>query len=111
MHTVSTTQCNGTELSHTSMSFTTACKQKSELSFHYTGQSPFISMGVTSGGSRISHRGGRGPVRGGVDLRSRHFLAKMYAKMKELGPVGGACAGHAPQDPPMVTILFLTGKD
>ena len=21
---------------------------------------------------------------------------KMYVKMKELGPVGGACAGHAP---------------
>ena len=34
MHTVSPIQCNGTELSHTSMGFTTACKQKSALSFH-----------------------------------------------------------------------------
>ena len=25
----------------------------------------------------------------------------MYAKTKELGPVGGACAGHAPLDPPI----------
>ena len=33
---------------------------------------------------------------GGVDLRCGHFLVKMYAKMKELGPIGGACAGHAP---------------
>ena len=33
--------------------------------------------------------GGRGPVRGGVDLRRGCFLAKMYAKMKEFGPVGG----------------------
>ena len=26
---------------------------------------------------------------GGMDLRHRHFLMKMYAKMKELGPIGG----------------------
>ena len=31
---------------------------------------------------------------GGTDLRQGHFLVKMYAKMKELGPMGGA--GHAP---------------
>ena len=37
------------------------------------------------------------PVGGGcVDLRHGHFSMKMYAKMKELGPMGGACAGHAP---------------
>ena len=40
--------------------------------------------------------GGRAPIRGGVDLRRGHSLVKMYAKMKELGPIGGACAGHAP---------------
>ena len=28
---------------------------------------------------------------GGVDLRSGHFLPRMYAKMKELDPVGGVC--------------------
>ena len=36
---------------------------------------------------------------GGMDLRRRHFSPKMFAKMKELGPVGGggACAGHIPR--------------
>ena len=33
--------------------------------------------------------GGRAPVRGGVDLRRGHSLVKMYAKTKELGPMGG----------------------
>ena len=45
-----------------------------------------------------------GPVGGGggdVDLRRGHFSVKMYAKMKELGPVGG---GRAPLDPPMFNI-------
>ena len=40
--------------------------------------------------------GGRAPVRRGVDLRRWHFTVKMYVKTKELGPIGGACAGHAP---------------
>ena len=40
VHTVYLIQCNGTELSH----FTTACKHKSELFFHCTGQSPSISV-------------------------------------------------------------------
>ena len=38
---------------------------------------------------------------GGVDLRCGCFLAKMCAKTEEFGPVGGACAGHAPLDLPM----------
>ena len=33
---------------------------------------------------------------GGMDLRCGCFLVKMYAKMKELGPVRGACTGHTP---------------
>ena len=33
---------------------------------------------------------------GGADLRRVHFLAKTYAKMKEMDPVGGARAGGAP---------------
>ena len=41
-----------------------------------------------SGGSRISHRGWRAPIGGGVELQRRHFSVKMYAKMKELGPIG-----------------------
>ena len=45
-----------------------------------------------SGGSRISRRGG-------MDLRCGHFSLKMYAKMKELGPVGGSCAPGTPPPP------------
>ena len=37
-----------------------------------------------------------------MDLQHGHFLAKMYVKTKELGPVGGACAGHGPLDLPMI---------
>ena len=33
---------------------------------------------------------------GGANLRHIHFLAKTYVKMKEMDPVGGACAGSAP---------------
>ena len=46
------------------------------------------------------------PVKGDVDplgdvnLRRRPFSVKMYAKMKELGPVGGV-PGARPLDPPM----------
>ena len=47
------------------------------------------------GGSRIPRRGG------GVDLRHGRFLAKMYAKMKELGPVGGVRPAR-PLDPLML---------
>ena len=37
------------------------------------------------------------PVGGGADLRRVHFLAKMYAKTKEIDAVGGgAHAGGAP---------------
>ena len=38
---------------------------------------------------------------GGVDLLRGHFLVKMYAKMKELGPMGGRAPGTPPPDPPM----------
>ena len=40
---------------------------------------------------------------GGVDPRCGHFLAKMYAKMKELGPIGG----HAPGTPPQIRQWIL----
>ena len=33
---------------------------------------------------------------GGTNLRCGCFSAKTYTKMKELDPVGGACAGSAP---------------
>ena len=41
--------------------------------------------------------GRRGSIRGGgggVDLRHGCFSVKMYVQTKELGPVGGACAGN-----------------
>ena len=58
-----------------------------------------------SGGSKISRRGGRAPIWGGVDLRCGHFSVKMYAKTKELGPIGGRAPGTAPLDPPMSGII------
>ena len=39
--------------------------------------------------------GGRAPI-GGMDLQRGCFLVKMYAKMKELGPIGG----RVPSTPP-----------
>ena len=43
--------------------------------------------------------GGADPLGGGgADLRCVQFLAKMYAKMKEMDPVGGG--GRAPAAPP-----------
>ena len=58
-------------------------------------------MPELSGGSRISHGGGHGPVGGGgggggVDLQRGHFLTKMYVKMKELGPIGGRAPAMLP---------------
>ena len=41
--------------------------------------------------------GGRAPVRGGMDLQRGHFLVKMCAITKELGPIGG---GVRPARPP-----------
>ena len=40
--------------------------------------------------------GGRAPVRRGRGPPTLALLVKMYAKTKELGPIGRACAGHAP---------------
>ena len=55
----------------------------------------------TSGGSRIFCWGG-----GGTNLRRGCFVAKMYAKMKELDPVGGRMlAVLPPLDLPMFTHL------
>ena len=48
------------------------------------------ALSVIRAGSRIFHRGGIDPFWGGFGLQRGHFSVKMYAKMKELGPVGGA---------------------
>ena len=37
------------------------------------------------------------PVGGGVDLRCRCFSPKMYAKMKELGPIGAVRRARPPR--------------
>ena len=42
-------------------------------------------------------------VGGGVDSRGSYVSKILYVKTKELGPLGGACAGRAPLDPPMFT--------
>ena len=66
---------------------------------------------IVSGGSRISRRGGGVHLlRGSVDFRRGHFLVKMYAKTKELGPMGGGGAGHTPLDLPMIVqIKYIKG--
>ena len=50
--------------------------------------------------------GGADPL-GGADLWCIHFSAKMYAKMKKMDPVGGggARAGGAPLDSPMIIFV------
>ena len=42
-----------------------------------------------------------GPRKGGVDPRGGYVTKILYVKTKESGPIGGACAGHAPLNPPM----------
>ena len=51
-------------------------------------------------------RGGVHPLVKGVDLRCGHFLVKMYAKTKELGPIGGDVCRARPLDPP--TLRYVT---
>ena len=59
----------------------------------YSGPDPGFSIG------------GRGPILGGFGLQHGHFSVKMYAKMKELGPVLGGVHWHAPPlDPPMIFV-------
>ena len=41
--------------------------------------------------------GGCGPILGGFGFQRGHLSVKMYAKMKELGPVGGPVLAPPPQ--------------
>ena len=41
--------------------------------------------------------GGHGPILGSFGLQRGHFSVKMYAKMKELGPVGGCAPARPPR--------------
>ena len=47
--------------------------------------------------------GGVDPFWGGFGLQCGHFSVKMYAKIKELGPVGGRAPARPP-DPPMTGV-------
>ena len=62
---------------------------------------PGPDPGFSVGGAWTHFGGG-----GGFGLQHGHFSVKMYAKMKELGPIGGACAGTRPPDPPMGSNSF-----
>ena len=47
------------------------------------------------------------PFWGGFGLQRGHFSVKMYAKTKELGPVGGRVPTR-PLDPPMLVMLKIS---
>ena len=68
-------------------------------------QSRWKSKLGNSGSKSVADPGfpiGGVPTRwGGANLQHVHFLAKTYAKTKEMDPVGGACTSGAPLDPPM----------
>ena len=71
--------------------------EKTALEKRILARTQVIRTCMSRAGSRIFRRGGgRGPVLGGFGLQRGQFSVKMYAKTKELGPVGGACARHAP---------------
>ena len=43
-----------------------------------------------------------------MDLQHGHFLAKMYAKTKELGPIGGHAPGTPPRSANVTGIILQT---
>ena len=45
-------------------------------------------------------------VGGGVDSRGSYVSKILYVKTKELGPLGGARAGHTPLDLPMTREIY-----
>ena len=64
------------------------------------GESSNASFTVADPGFPVG--GGVDLVGGGVDSRGSYVSKILYVKMKELGPLGGARAGRAPLDLPMV---------
>ena len=56
-----------------------------------------MALQVHSGGSRISHGEGGAEPLGGANLQHMRFLAKTYAKTKELDPLGRARASSDPR--------------
>ena len=53
-------------------------------------------MHIKSGPDPGFSVGGHGPILGGFGLQHGHFSVKMYAKMKELGPVGVCALARPP---------------
>ena len=61
-----------------------------------------VSLAVADPGFPV---GGRAPVRG-RGPPTWALLVKMYAKTKELGPIGGRAPGTPPLDPPMLRYTY-----
>ena len=55
--------------------------------------------------------GGVDPFWWGFGLQRGYFSVKMYAKTKELGPVGGACAGTPPRSTYVTGFHLLNNSD
>ena len=55
-----------------------------------------LTASYTSGGSRISRRGGVDLVEGAVDPRGSYVSKILHVKTKESGPVGGGCMPGTP---------------
>ena len=49
--------------------------------------------------------GGRAPVRGGCGPPTWALFGENVCKNERIGSHRGACAGHAPLDPPMHAVL------
>ena len=49
-------------------------------------------------------------VGGAVDPRGGYVSKILHVKTKESGPVGGAHAGCAPLDPPMISLEFFASS-
>ena len=47
----------------------------------------------------------------GVDSQGSYISKILYVKTKEFGPLGGACARHAPLDPPMLVAEYILLKN
>ena len=75
-------------------------KKFNNFSCYFTSKMGVVPISVADPGFPV---GGVHPLGGGMDLRRGHFSVKMYAKTKELGPIGGGVrlARPPPPDPPM----------
>ena len=75
---------------------------------HFIGR--YLFYFLNSGGSRISHRGGRGPRRGGRGLPRQLRFVKFVCQNERIGSLRGAHAGCAPPNPPMLKMIAQMGN-